>query len=150
MPHTTVQGIQVERHRTAMKRVGVSRPVRLALEGGLIIPATTVFDYGCGHGSDMCHLQSLAIRCEGWDPALRPHTERSPAEVVNLGYVVNVIEDPKERVETLRLAWGLATRALVISARLKNDVGSGYSGPAGSGNYGTRDGDASGFVFSFF
>jgi hypothetical protein len=29
-------------------------------------------------------------------------------------------------------------------------VGSRYSGPAGSGNYGTRDGDASEVIFSFF
>jgi DNA phosphorothioation-associated putative methyltransferase len=37
---------------------------------------------------------------------------------VNLGYVVNVIEDPQERADVLRNAWELAQRLLVVSARL--------------------------------
>jgi DNA phosphorothioation-associated putative methyltransferase len=38
--------------------------------------------------------------------------------VVNLGYVVNVIEDAKERTETLREAFRLCRRLLIVSARL--------------------------------
>ena len=38
--------------------------------------------------------------------------------MVNLGYVVNVIEDPTERAETLRAAWSLAGRTLVVAARV--------------------------------
>jgi DNA phosphorothioation-associated putative methyltransferase len=37
---------------------------------------------------------------------------------VNLGYVVNVIEDPVERVTTLRRAWELAQKVLIVSGRL--------------------------------
>ena len=36
------------------------------------------------------------------------------ADVVNLGYILNVIEDPRERTETLRRAYALARRALVV------------------------------------
>jgi hypothetical protein len=42
-----------------------------------------------------------------------------PADVVNLGYVVNVIEDQKERVAVLRDAWRLARRVLIVAARLQ-------------------------------
>ena len=38
--------------------------------------------------------------------------------VVNLGYVVNVIEDPTERVTVIRRAWDLAQDVLVVAARL--------------------------------
>ena len=35
----------------------------------------------------------------------RPAAPKELADVVNLGYVVNVVEDPSERAETLRKAW---------------------------------------------
>ena len=47
-----------------------------------------------------------------------PESEKRPADVVNLGYVLNVIEDPAERLETLLDAWGLAKRLLVVSTMI--------------------------------
>ena len=41
--------------------------------------------------------------------------------MVNLGYVVNVIERPEERVESLRDAWMHARNVLIIAARLRNE-----------------------------
>lgn len=41
-----------------------------------------------------------------------------PSDVVNLGYVINVIENPGEREATLRRAWGLTRRVLLVAARL--------------------------------
>ncbi|WP_396230944.1 hypothetical protein, partial [Frankia sp. EI5c] len=40
----------VARHRTAMTRVSLSRPLALALSDELLNPAMSVFDYGCGRG----------------------------------------------------------------------------------------------------
>lgn len=40
------------------------------------------------------------------------------ADVVNLGYVINVVEDPAERAATLKHAWDLACRLLVVSAQV--------------------------------
>jgi DNA phosphorothioation-associated putative methyltransferase len=37
---------------------------------------------------------------------------------VNLGYVINVIEEPTERLHVLRDAWSLARRLLIVAARL--------------------------------
>ena len=83
--------------RTAIRRTSLSRPVALALQDHLIHPQRTFFDYGCGRGDDLLRLQNLGIAVSGWDPAFFPDEERSPADVVNLGYVVNVIEEPRRR-----------------------------------------------------
>ena len=56
--------------------------------------------------------------------AYRPDTERREAHVVNLGYVINVIEDLAVRQETLRSAWRLARTVLAVAARIAVD-GSG-------------------------
>lgn len=108
----------VQRHKTAIKRVDLSRPIRLAIEHGFINTTTTVFDYGCGHGDDVHRLTKQGIAAAGWDPVHSPDTQRQPADVVNLGYVVNVIEDLKERASVLHDAWSLTNRVLVVSARL--------------------------------
>lgn len=84
----------------------------------ILEPGRTLFDYGCGRGDDMRNLMALGYSVSGWDPTHRPAVERVPADVVNLGYVVNVIENRAERVETLRAAWTLAQHVLVISGRL--------------------------------
>lgn len=109
---------EVQRHRTAIRRQDVSRPVRLALEHGLINESTTFFDYGCGHGDDVSRLNAMGLDAHGWDPIHRPSVSLKPADVVNLGYVVNVIEDSAERRLALRGAWSLATKLLIVSARL--------------------------------
>jgi DNA phosphorothioation-associated putative methyltransferase len=114
---------EVARHRTALSRNDFSRPIRLALEDGLINGAATVMDYGCGLGGDVERLSARGVDCVGWDPTHRPSGQKRRSEVVNIGYVVNVIEDIGERAEALRAAWSLAERVMVVSARLKADLG---------------------------
>ena len=101
-----------QRHRTAISRTTLSRPLRLALEAGLIDNAHPVLDYDCGRGDDVRELQARGIACEGWDPVHRPEGKRQATAVVNLGYVANVIEDPAERSGTLRQAWQLAQQGI--------------------------------------
>jgi len=86
----------------------------LALEAGIFTENTTFFDYGCGHGEDIKRISDRGFTCSGWDPFYRPHTERTSAEVVNLGYVINVIEKPNERREALLKAWELCQKALIV------------------------------------
>lgn len=114
--------LSASRRKTAIRRPDLSRPVALALRDGLISETSTVFDYGCGHGDDVRRLSARGITASGWDPAFRPRAPRRPADVVNLGFVVNVIESPSERAEVLRSAWELAERVLVVGARLRGDV----------------------------
>ena len=106
-------------HKTAIQRWSLSRPVALALEDGLLSTKTTFFDYGCGRGGDLKRLHKIGVPVSGWDPAYFPDEERTPADVVNLGYVVNVIEDLEERAVALCAAWELAQKLLIVSARLE-------------------------------
>ena len=106
-------------HKTAIQRVSLSRPVALALDDGLLSTKTTFFDYGCGRGGDLKRLHKMGVPVAGWDPAFFPDEERAPADVVNLGYVVNVIEDIKERMVALCAAWELARKLLIVAARLE-------------------------------
>jgi DNA phosphorothioation-associated putative methyltransferase len=94
----------IPRHKTAIRRGDLSRPIRSALDSRMIDPATTVFDYGCGHGQDMALLASKVVDCAGCDSVFCPDRPQRAADVVNLGYVINVIEDPAERAGTLRQA----------------------------------------------
>jgi DNA phosphorothioation-associated putative methyltransferase len=109
------------RHKTALERKDLSRPVRQALRDGVLRSDHTVFDYGCGRGGDVRRLRRLGHKVSGWDPVHAPRGAPVASNVVNLGYVVNVIEDPVERTETLLKAWELAADVLVVSARLTHD-----------------------------
>lgn len=112
----------IVRDRTAIRRTDYSRPIRTAMKDGLVAPSTEVLDYGCGHGDDVERLSQAGIRAFGWDPAHRPDGPRRDADIVNLGYVVNVVESPEERAQTIRAAWNHARDVLIVSARLKSEA----------------------------
>jgi DNA phosphorothioation-associated putative methyltransferase len=109
----------IPRHRTALKRTDLSRPAKCALRDGLISAGTSVFDYGCGHGGDVELLAAQGVACAGWDPMYFPDRPTTEADVVQLGYVINVIEDQQERTETLRRSWALCRRLLVVAAQVQ-------------------------------
>lgn len=113
---------EVSRKKTAIRRRSYSRPISCAIDDGLIVLGKTVFDYGCGHGDDVALLRKAGFQSSGWDPSHKRSTEPLPADIVNLGYVVNVIEDVGERRQTLRRAWNLARELLIVSAQLTIDA----------------------------
>jgi DNA phosphorothioation-associated putative methyltransferase len=115
------------RHKTAIRRFQPSRPISVACEHGLISPDTTVFDYGCGRGDDVQLLSESGIMASGWDPHFCSENPIREADVVNLGYVLNVIEDPRERSDVLLRALNLARRALIVAVRVDNGPQSGES-----------------------
>jgi DNA phosphorothioation-associated putative methyltransferase len=123
----------IERHRAAIVRTDLSRPVRLALEAELFHTSTTFFDYGCGHGGDIQRLAHQGFRCSGWDPYYRPDVAPTPADVVNLGYIINVIEDQRERREALLKAWELTRGVLIVAAQVLVDNQSKYPLAYGDG-----------------
>jgi DNA phosphorothioation-associated putative methyltransferase len=118
----------VARHKAAIHRAEMSLPVKCLLRDGLLPACQSFFDYGCGHAGDIRHVATLGIKSDGWDPVHRTSVERLNSDAVNLGYVLNVIEDAEERAETLRDAWSLCDRVLSVAARIlvggrgKNDV----------------------------
>ncbi len=112
----------IARHKTALVRSDLSKPVKSLIEHGILDLKKTFFDYGCGLGSDVVGLRSLGYQTAGWDPAFCPSEPRFEADVVNLGYVLNVIEDPAERVAALAGAFRLAKRVLVVAALINETV----------------------------
>ena len=111
--------LKIERHRTAIKRPSFSLPVKCMLRDGLLDKSKTLFDYGCGHGRDLDLLESMEVKCAGWDPTFRPTAEVKRAEIVNLSYVLNVIEDINERSQALRRAWSLCDGLLTVAAQIE-------------------------------
>ena len=88
------------------------------LRFGFLDGTRTLFDYGCGRGDDLRLLAEMKVPATGWDPVFRPDVERRPADIVNLGFVLNVIEDAGERRETLKTAFALARKVLIVSVML--------------------------------
>ena len=122
------------RHKTAIARTDYSRPIKIALADGLIGTRGTVLDFGCGRGDDVRHLGLGGVQATGWDPVHMTDGTRAPSEVVNIGYVVNVIEDPEERAQCLQCAWSYAERVLIVSARLTSETSEfGSVAPYGDG-----------------
>ena len=117
----TVTG-QIARHKTAMQRYALSRPLALAMSHGLISSSVSVFDYGCGRGADVKLLTKSGIAASGWDPHFMPNGRLCAADCVNLGYVLNVIENQEERRSTLNKAFELTNRVLIVSVRVDNSL----------------------------
>ncbi len=107
--------IVIERHRTAMSRSDFSKPVQLLIKNGLLDKESLFFDYGCGLGDDIRALEYNGYNATGWDPVYKPDSEKRSADVVNLGFVLNVIENPSERIETLQKAYNYTEKVLSVA-----------------------------------
>ena len=110
----------IARHLTALTRYGFSAPIQALARLGFLDGSKTVFDYGCGRGDDLRGLCENNIEASGWDPHYAPNNEKRTAHLVNLGFVINVIENIEERFEAIRGAYALTEELLVISAMLAN------------------------------
>lgn len=111
----------IDRHKTALVRHELSAPMKMLARHGYLNGKSSFFDYGCGRGNDLFELEASGFDATGWDPKFRPDGEKVHSNIVNLGYVINVIEDIDERIDALIGAWELADTLLVVSAMLAND-----------------------------
>ena len=114
-----VEPIEVERHKTAINRYDLSTPVKALEKHGYLDGSRTLFDFGCGKGDDLKILEENGVPASGWDPYYCPNNEKIAADIVNLGFVLNVIENQEERAQTLIEAFSLANQAIIISAMLE-------------------------------
>lgn len=110
--------VGVRRHLTALTRSNFSAPVQALLRHGLVGQDASFFDYGCGKGDDECNLRANGVMASGWDPHYANDAPKRAAHTVNLGFVINVIEDIDERVAALRGAYELAEGVLAVAAML--------------------------------
>ncbi|MGO4998464.1 DNA phosphorothioation-associated putative methyltransferase [Oceanisphaera sp. W20_SRM_FM3] len=111
----------IDRHRTALVRYQLSAPMKTLARHGYLNGEYSLFDYGCGRGDDLRELEAHGIDALGWDPNFLPDAEKISSDLVNIGYVINVIEDLDERIETLINAWELTNTVLVVSAMIANE-----------------------------
>ena len=112
----TLEELKASRHKTAISRKKMSRPMRLALSTRFVNPNMSLLDYGCGKGEDVRQLKSMGIKASGYDSQFNAGY-RTQADIVTLFYVLNVIEDPVERNDVLRDAYALANNVLFIAVR---------------------------------
>jgi len=111
----------IDRHKTALVRHELSSPMKHLAKQGFLNGDYSLFDYGCGRGDDLRELQAHGLEALGWDPNFCPDAEKQTSDIVNIGFVINVIEDQIERSEAIIGAWQLCTKLLVVSAMLAND-----------------------------
>ncbi|MBE9397771.1 DNA phosphorothioation-associated putative methyltransferase [Pontibacterium sp. N1Y112] len=113
---------KIDRHLTAITRYELSSPFKCLAKHGYLNGNHSVFDYGCGKGDDLRELEAHGLNVGGWDPNFRPDTEQLESDIVNLGFVINVIENIDERIEAIQRAFALSKRLLVISAMIAGEA----------------------------
>lgn len=131
--------LQIKRHKTAIRRPSFSLPVKCALRDLLLHSDRTFFDYGCGHGRDLQFLEDLHVECSGWDPNFAPEKALQRADVVNIGYVLNVIEDLQERAAALQQAWSICNDLLIVAAQIEFAAPEKEQKPFGDGVLTSRE-----------
>jgi DNA phosphorothioation-associated putative methyltransferase len=112
---------KISRDKTAIVRYELSSPLKVLAKHGFLEGQYSIFDYGCGRGDDMRELGAHGIDTLGWDPNFLPDAEKVNSELVNIGFVINVIENRNERIEALQGAWKLTDKLMVASAMLANE-----------------------------
>ncbi|UHQ53729.1 DNA phosphorothioation-associated putative methyltransferase [Microbulbifer sp. YPW16] len=114
-------GGKIDRHLTAIDRNQLSQPMQILARHNYLDGEYSILDYGCGKGDDLRELEAHGIDCSGWDPVHNPEGQLISSAVVNLGFVLNVIEDRDERDETLRRAYEYAEKILIVSVMIAGD-----------------------------
>jgi DNA phosphorothioation-associated putative methyltransferase len=112
---------KIQRHLTAIDRNKLSNPMQIIARHNYLNGEMSVLDFGCGKGDDVRELEAHGIDVSGWDPVHNPEGILINSDIVNLGFVLNVIEDREERDETLRRAWGYADRFIVASVMIAGE-----------------------------
>ncbi|WP_052748958.1 DNA phosphorothioation-associated putative methyltransferase [Arsukibacterium ikkense] len=119
--HSAADEQSIDRHKTALVRHELSAPMKTLVKHGFLQGDYSIFDYGCGRGDDLRELEAHGLDVLGWDPNYRPDADKISSDIVNIGFVINVIEDKDERLDALLGSWELTQKLLVVSAMLAND-----------------------------
>lgn len=106
--HAQLTRSEYQPHKTAMSRVRPSPFARTVVK--VLVPhlgITSVLDHGCGRGSDVTHYRAAGLDADGWDP--HPDfgwnaTHNREYDLVANIFVLNVLPDPWQRIQTLQHA----------------------------------------------
>ncbi len=113
---------EVERHKTAINRHKLSKPMSILAKHNYLNGDYSLFDYGCGKGDDARELEAHGLNVAKYDPHHYPNGDKIKSDIVNLGFVLNVIEERAERDETLKNAWALSNKILAVSVMIAGDA----------------------------
>jgi len=113
--------VEIKRHKTAIDRNQLSQPMQILARHNYFNGDWSVLDYGCGKGDDMRELEAHGIDISGYDPVHYPEGELINSDIVNLGFVLNVIEDREERDKTLQRAWEHVGKLLIVSVMVAGE-----------------------------
>jgi hypothetical protein len=91
----------IDRQKTAIVRHDLSAPMKTLAKSGFLAGKYSIFDYGCGRGDDLRELEAHGLDAIGWDPNFQPDNDKVSSDIVNLGFVLNVIESQDERLDAL-------------------------------------------------
>lgn len=109
-------------HKTALRRKRPSKPLRHALDCGMINRTQRVLDYGCGHGVDVSHMRGLYIDATGYDPNHRPKMPDGKFDVVLCTYVLNTIPVAKVRNAILKCIIAMLAEDGIAMVSVRNDM----------------------------
>ena len=112
---------KIDRHKTAIDRNQLSQPMQVLARHNYLNGEWSVLDYGCGKGDDLRELEAHGIDVSGWDPVHNEEGLLVKSDIVNLGFVLNVIEEREERDQTLRRAWEYADKLMVVSVMVAGE-----------------------------
>ena len=121
--------VTIQRHLTAIDRGKLSAPMQALARHNYLDGNYSVFDYGCGKGDDVRELKAHGLNTFFWDPVYHPEGTKTLADIVNLGYVINVIENRKERDQVLSDAFRHTVKILAVSAMLAGEATVGQFTP---------------------
>ena len=108
--------ISVQRHLTAIDRNTLSAPMQTLARHNYLSGEYSILDYGCGKGDDVRELEAHGLNVYAWDPVYNLDGKKRKCDIVNLGFVINVIEEKKERDKTLKDAFKSTKKLLAVSA----------------------------------
>lgn len=92
--------------------------LKMILAEKMLTKSDKYLDYGCGRGFDFTYLRGKGYNSIGYDPYYFPYLppEGEKFDLVTLNYVLNVLEDPTERIETVKKAWSYTKDKLIVTA----------------------------------
>jgi Protein of unknown function (DUF3102) len=117
-PEIEPEKLHLNRQLTALNRMELSSPLKLAINKDFLLKEHSHLDYGCGTGGDIWRLRRLGYQSNGYDPFFFPNNPVNESDVISLIYVLNVIEDIVERTDILTKSWQLTKQTLIIGIRV--------------------------------
>ena len=108
---------------TAIVRKEITRPLRIALEHGLIKKTDRVLDYGSGKSMDCAYLDKNGITCIRYDRYYQPERPVGMFDVIMCTYVLNVVPpQEQEAIVTDMMSLLKPFGRIVIAVRTPSEI----------------------------